>query len=346
MNIVVLCGGTSTEREISIVSGTQVAKALREKGHRAILLDVFFGNETADLMEAFPETYDVDEAAAGIRKFDRDLPSAVANRHRSYLGPNVTKLCKMADIVFLALHGANGEDGRVQGSFDLRKIRYTGTGYVGSTLSMDKDLTKTILRAAGVPTPPGFTMTKDYYDCELAPHGLALPVVVKVCCGGSSVGVFIARTHEEYEEALQKAFELEEEVIVEEYIRGREFSVGVIDGKALPVIEIAPKNGFYDYTNKYTQGMTVETCPAELPEELSRKMQHYAEEGFKALRLEAYGRLDFLMREDGEMFCLEANTLPGMTPTSLLPQEAQAEGMSFADLCEKLVELSLMKYRK
>ncbi len=346
MKIVVLCGGASTEREISIVSGTGVCKALREKGHLAILVDAFFGQNSVDLMDAFPEEYDVDEAAAEIRENDEDLEAAVKNPGRGFFGPNVTKLCKMADIVFMALHGENGENGKVQAAFDLRKIRYTGTGYIGSALSMDKGLTKAILKTAGVPTPAGFTMTRENADTDLASHGLAFPCVVKVCCGGSSVGVYMVHDQAEYEDALQKAFSLEGEVVVEEYIQGREFSVGVIDGASLPVIEIAPKEGFYDYKNKYTAGSTIETCPAELTPEQTNKMRRLAEEGYAALRLDSYGRLDFLMKENGDMYCLESNTLPGMTPTSLMPQEAQAIGVDFPTLCEELIKVSLKKYQK
>ncbi len=345
MNIVVLCGGTSTEREISIVSGTGVCKALRSKGHRAILLDAFFGLEDVDLMDAFPEDYDIDAAADEIRSNDPDLEAAVKNKGRGFFGPSVTTLCKMADIVFMALHGENGENGKVQAAFDLRKIKYTGTGYIGSALSMDKGLTKVILNAAGIPTPAGFTMTEDQADTDLAAHGMKFPVVVKVCCGGSSVGVYIVHDQNEYEASLKEAFQLEHEVVVEEYVKGREFSVGVIDGESLPVIEIAPKQGFYDYKNKYTAGSTVETCPAELTSEQTNRMRRLAEECYRALNLDAYGRIDFLMNDSGDMYCLESNTLPGMTPTSLMPQEAQAIGVDYATLCEKLIAVSMKKYQ-
>lgn len=348
MNIVVLCGGTSTEREISIVSGTGVCKALRSRGHRAILIDAFFGIENADLMNAFPEEYDVDEAAAEIRENDADLEAAVHNPGRGFFGHDVLKLCKMADIVFMALHGENGENGKVQAAMDLRKIKYTGTGYIGSALSMDKALTKVMLRAGGIPVPGGFTIKKGEETAEntdLASHGLSYPVVVKVCCGGSSVGVYIVHNDEEYKKALHDGFELEDTIIVEEYIKGREFSVGIIEGESLPIIEIAPKHGFYDYKNKYTAGSTVETCPAKLTPEQTNRMRRLAEKGYKALCLDSYGRLDFLMKENGDMYCLESNTLPGMTPTSLMPQEAQAIGVDFASLCEKLIEVSLKKYQ-
>ena len=187
-------------------------------------------------------------------------------------------------------------------------------------------------------------MKKARYDADLVKRNMEFPVVVKTCCGGSSVGVYIVNSQKEYEEALENAYTYEEEVVVEEYIKGREFSVAVVDGKAYPVIEIRPLQGFYDYHNKYQPGSTVETCPAELSPELTRIMQGYAEKGARALRLTGYSRLDFLMKENGDMYCLEANTLPGMTPTSLIPQEARALGMSFEDLCEELIRVSLKKY--
>lgn len=161
---------------------------------------------------------------------------------------------------------------------------------------------------------------------------------MKACRGGSSVGVCIARNEEEYERAKQEAFLYDNEVIVEEYITGREFSVAVMEGRALPVIEIAPKQGFYDYKNKYQAGSTIETCPAEISHEHTVRMQQMAERAYEILRMKSYARMDFMMSEAGEIFCLEANTLPGMTPTSLLPQEAAAIGLGFEELCEKILQ--------
>ena len=341
MKIVVLAGGTSTERSVSITSGTMVCKALREKNHQAVLVDIFCGIEVnGNLEEAFAEeNYDVDKAAEYMHSFDEKLDEMIASRRR-FFGRNVLELCEAADVVFLALHGANGEDGKVQATFDLLGIPYTGTGYLSSALAMDKSITKQFFRAHNVPTPNGVTLKKGQESEPLSSFGLELPVVVKPCCGGSSVGVYIAHTNEEYWQAMKDAFSYEPEVVVEEYIEGREFSVGVVDGKAYPIIEIAPIEGFYDYTNKYKAGSTVETCPAVLTKEQTEQMQAYAVKGFKALQLDNYGRLDFMMSKDGKMYCLEANTLPGMTPTSLLPQEAQALGMDFADLCEKLIAVS------
>lgn len=339
MKIVVLAGGISTEREISIVSGTKVCAALREKGHRAVLLDVWFGQKEADPEKAFTETYDVEAAAAYMRSFDDQVETSVRER-KEFFGPKVLELCRAADIVFMALHGENGENGKVQAAFDLFGIRYTGSGYLGSALAMDKGLSKQLFRENGVPTPAGILIERDQPRKTAAEYGIGLPCVVKTCCGGSSVGVYITETEEDFEKALEEAFSYEPEVVLEAYVKGREFSVGVVNGEAYPIIEIAPLKGFYDYKNKYQPGSTIETCPAELTKEQTEQMQAYAVRAYEALRLKSYGRIDFLMNERGEMFCLEANTLPGMTPTSLLPQEAQARGMSFADLCERLIEVS------
>lgn len=343
MKIVVLAGGTSTERDVSIVSGTMVCKALREKGHQAILMDVFFGLKQIP-EPLFPEKYDVEEAAEGIKSHNDSLPEEIKLR-REFFGPHVIEICQKADVVFMALHGANGEDGKVQAAFDLFGIPYTGTGYLSSAVSMDKGLTKQFFETHGVPTPKGILLVKNQTSVSLQECDLEFPVVVKPCCGGSSVGVSIADNQEEYEAALQAAFGYEDALIVEEYVKGREFSVGVVGGEAYPIIEIAPIEGFYDYTNKYKAGSTIETCPARLTEEQTRQMQEYAVLGAKALGIEGYCRLDFMMRGDGRMYCLEANTLPGMTPTSLLPQEAQAIGIDYPSLCEELIRLSLKKYQ-
>lgn len=337
MKIVVLAGGISTEREISIVSGTKVCEALRQKGHLAILLDVYFGQEDADPETAFAEKYDVAAAAAYMRSFDDQAGTAA---RKDFFGPRVFDLCRAADIVFMALHGENGENGKVQAAFDLFGIPYTGSGYLGSALAMDKGLSKQLFRENGVPTPAGVLLHREEPRKSTKECGVGLPCVVKTCCGGSSVGVYIVHTEEEYRQALEAAFAYEPSVVVEAYVKGREFSVGVVDGAAYPIIEIAPLVGFYDYKNKYQPGSTIETCPADLTAEETERMQRLAVRAYEALRLKSYGRVDFLMDEAGAMYCLEANTLPGMTPTSLLPQEAAALGMSFADLCERLIQVS------
>ena len=345
MKIVVLAGGTSTEREISIVSGTGICGALRQKGHEAILVDIFCGVENVDWENPFPAEYNVEKAAEYMKSFNPKIEEMKKTR-RSFFGPNVLELCEKCDIVFLGLHGANGEDGKVQAAFDLLGIRYTGTGYLSSAMAMDKGITKQVFLMNHVPTPGGFSMNKeDGFEKDLSKYGLNFPVVVKTSCGGSSVGVYIVNNQKEYEDALADASQYGDEIVVEEYIKGREFSVAVVDNKAYPVIEIAPIQGFYDYKNKYQAGSTVETCPAEISPELTAKMQENAVKAAKALGLTGYSRLDFMMKENGEMYCLEANTRPGMTPTSLIPQEAKVLGMDYPTLCEELIRISMKKYQ-
>lgn len=335
MKVVVLAGGTSTERDVSLSTGSMIYRALKKNGHQAILLDVYlgYGGETEGIFER-----DADWAAqiGGIAEENPDLEAVKAMRSdggQSFFGPNVLSLCQSADVVFMALHGANGEDGKIQACFELMGIPYTGTDFVSSAMAMDKGITKDIFKAHNIPTPAGIRLYQGEQETERVPY----PCIVKACCGGSSVGVCIAHNDAEYEDAKKEAFRYDREVIVEQYIEGREFSVGVMDGKALPVIEIAPKQGFYDYKNKYQAGSTVETCPAELPADKTREMQDIAERVFRALRMKNYARMDFMMGKDGSLYCLEANTLPGMTPTSLLPQEAAAIGISFEELCERIM---------
>lgn len=344
MKIVVLAGGTSTERDVSIVSGTGICNGLRAKGHQAILVDVFCGAETVDWADPFPREYDVEAASAYIKSFNPHIEQLKKMR-KDFFGPTVLELCKKADFVFLGLHGANGEDGRIQAAFDLMGIKYTGTGYLSSAMAMDKGVTKWMFQMKGVPVPGGVTMKRHTRKEDLAELGLAFPVVVKTCCGGSSIGVYIVKDQEEYMKALDAAFVYEEEVVVEEFIQGTEYTVAVVDGKAYPVVQIVPCQGFYDYENKYKPGAVKDTCPAPISSELTRRLQDYAVQGYRALGLESYARLDFIVTDDEKIYCLEANTLPGMTPTSLIPQEAAVLGMDYPTLCEELIRVSEKKYK-
>ncbi len=345
MNIVVLAGGTSTERLISIVSGTGVCRALRAKGHKAVLVDIFAGVAEATRDEFFPAEYDVDQASAYMSSFN-DKIEQMQQERSAFFGPNVLEMCQAADFVFMALHGANGEDGRVQAALDLMGVQYTGAGYLSSAMAMDKAITKNMFIAGGVPTAKAYFVERGTEVKTPAEQGLKYPVVIKPACGGSSVGITIAKDDAEFKQSVKIAFDLEPKAVVEEFLKGREFSVGVIDGKALPVIEIAPKEGWYDYENKYKPGATIETCPAEITEEQTARMQRHAEQAMEALGIEAYGRIDFIMDPDGYMIALEANTLPGMTAMSLLPQEAAQVGYSYEDLCEHLIYVSKKKYNK
>lgn len=342
MNIVVLAGGISTERDVSLVSGKMIYQALKSTNN-VILLDVYFGFEGDADKTIFTAPRDWASSINPISSENPDINEIKAARKDNssgFFGPNVIKVCQMADIVFMALHGESGENGKVQAAFDLLGIKYTGTDYVSSALAMDKALTKELLLQHNIPTPKSIVI----HSMEEWKGQIPYPCVVKTSCGGSSVGVYIAKDSEETESAIAGALLYGDEVLIEQYIKGREFSIGVVDNHALPIIEIAPLEGFYDYKNKYQAGSTVETCPAELPLEITETMQKAAEEVFRALRLKVYARIDFMMDEHFHFYCLEANTLPGFTPTSLLPQEASAIGRSYSNLCQWVIDLSLKKY--
>ena len=348
MKIVVLSGGLSLERDVSITSGSKVARALREKGHKVVLIDVFMGYEEPllDIDSLFENQYDfsksavLSEAVPDIEK----IKSQRKNKSNSYFGDHVIDICQKADICYLALHGGEGENGQIQAAFDLLGIKYTGSPYLGSAVSMDKAVSKSLFIYNKVPTPKSELFKPQDLQNGKIENWSSFPCVVKICNGGSSVGVEIVKTKDEFMKAVETAFSYEDKVLVEQYIKGREFSIGLLDGKALPIIEIIPKAGFYDYKNKYQSGMTDEICPADLDENIAQKMQREAEHAYKVLGLKAYARIDFLLDEDNNFYCLEANTLPGMTPMSLLPQEAAATGIDYPSLCEKIIELSLKKY--
>ncbi|WP_294909296.1 D-alanine--D-alanine ligase [uncultured Ruminococcus sp.] len=345
MRIVVLAGGLSTERDVSISSGILVASALREKGHEVVLLDVFTGYEQniCDIDALFKQNYSFTDKA-NVGETVSDLSEVRENRldkSGRFIGTNVIEICSEADITFLALHGGEGENGQLQATLDLLGIKYTGTGYLGSALAMNKGLTKGVFVQNKINTPAG----EIFKSLEDAKSWSIFPCVVKPCSGGSSVGIAKAENEEEYILAVKDAFIYENEIVVEQFVKGREFSVGILGGKALPPIEIIPKSGFYDYAAKYQAGATDEICPADIDEQTDKKLRESAVAAYNSLHLDSYARVDFLVDENGEPFCLEANTLPGMTPTSLLPQEAAVEGLNYADLCEKIIEISLAKYK-
>ncbi len=349
MKIIVLAGGISTERDVSLSSGQKIYQALKQNGHQAILLDLFLG--LPDPKQPLEDLFlsDVDWASSIHQVAERapDIEAVKAMRpgFKSLLGPHVLELCDLCDIVFLALHGSNGEDGKIQALFDLMGIRYTGAGHASSAICMDKALTKQLFRSRGVPTPPAITVEKGQ-PVEI-PEAVGFPCMVKTCCGGSSVGVYQVNEPFSLNQALKDAFSYESRILIERCIVGREFSVAVVEGKALPIIEIAPLIGFYDYKNKYQAGSTIETCPAVLPKNVTARIQRHAEEACAAVGIEGYARVDFMLDErSGEDYALEVNTLPGMTPTSLMPQEAKALGYSFGQLCEWILEVSLRKYDK
>ena len=341
MKIVVLAGGLSPERNVSLSSGCKVCAALRERGHEAALIDMYLGTE-GDPQALFSAP--IPEELTKIGRQAPDLAAVKASRAaggESQFGPGVLEACRMADVVFLGLHGACGEDGRVQAAFDLMGIPYTGAGYLGSAIAMDKDLTKRLAAPLGVRTPKWELVRYTAADIPALTQRLELPCVVKPSASGSFIGVSIVHDRQALSAALAQCLDFGGVCVVEQYIAGREIQVGILEDRALPSIEIIPKTGFYDYENKYQPGAAEEICPAPIPADWEARLGEAALTVFHALGLSVYSRADFIVTEDGTPWFLEINTLPGMTPTSLLPQEAAAVGIGYGQLCERIIEASL-----
>jgi D-alanine-D-alanine ligase len=339
MKITILMGGTSAERDVSLSSGVRIARSLRERGHEVTALDPARG-----VIDA------AEEAAmqrAVVVKTEPPSLEALQQMSRTSLSPSLGTLpaVREADVVFLALHGGQGEDGTIQALLDMIGARYTGSGHLASALAMDKDLSKRLFRAAGVGTADWLMAGRAVPAPTAAAVELELgwPVIVKPSKQGSTVGLAIVREPSELGPAIADAAQYDDEVMIERFIPGRELTVSVLGDEALPVGEIFPKHEIYDYECKYTAGMATEVFPACLDAAITAEAQRLALAAFRALKLDGYARIDFRMTDAGELFCLEANTLPGMTPTSLLPQAAAAAGIEFGELCERIVRLALSK---
>ena len=345
MRIVVLMGGTSSERDVSLASGLRIAAALRNKGHDVVAVDTVRGALTAGEEQAM--------LAGGVM---RTLPpdrAQLARLGAATLPAAVRELggASGADVVFLALHGGQGEDGTLQALLDLTNVPYTGSGHLASALAMDKDLSKRLFRDAGVLTPDwqmlragDGTDWKSVRFAEGATTALGLPLIVKPSKEGSTVGLSLVKVIADLPAAIAEAFRHDDEIMLERFIPGRELTVGILGDVALPVGEIIPRHELYDYECKYTPGMAVEVFPAAISDAERQKVQDAALRAFRALKLTGYARIDFRMTAGGEFHCLEANTLPGMTELSLIPQAAAADGISFPDLCERIVALALQKH--
>jgi D-alanine-D-alanine ligase len=332
LRITVLMGGTSSERDVSLATGIRVAEALRSRGHDVRAVDPARGEIGLEDQRALTSGIVVQTAPPSqdaLRRMAREaLPKMASTLPRA----------GETDVVFLGLHGGTGEDGTIQAMLDLTGVPYTGSGHLASALAMDKDLSKQLFRQAGVTTA----------DWLMAPVAggdvgarLGFPVIVKPSKQGSTVGLSIVRDPAQLQAAIDEALNFDDEVMVEAFIAGRELTVGILGGDALPVGEIIPKHEIYDYECKYTPGMADERFPAELTSVEAARIQQDARAAFRALKLSGYARIDFRMAQDGRFYCLEANTLPGMTQTSLIPQAAAAAGITFPELCERIVRLAM-----
>lgn len=351
MKIVVLCGGLSTERNISFLSASRVCLALRARGHQAVLVDLFLGLETMgeevlrDPGRLFEELPEVEDLTFGGESPDlEELRSSRKDPGPSVFGPGVLEICRLADVVFNGLHGGSGEDGRVPATLEMLGIPYTGSGHLGAAMAMDKMITKKMVSAQGVLTPAW----KEYHgvrpqDLDAIEAGTQVPCVVKTPGGGSSVGVIIVKEQKDLRSALETALRYSADILIEQFIEGKEFTNAVLLDRALPCVEINPPEGGYDYANKYNAGATEEICPGRLPEQQAERMGEIALRVHRIMGLRTYSRSDFLIDAKGDIYFLEVNTLPGMTKTSLVPQEAAAAGISYEELCEIIVEDGLKR---
>ena len=329
MRVAVLMGGTSDEREVSLSSGVQVARALREAGHEVIAVDTVTGvlerEEEARLL-----TEGVGASPPDLADLEGlDESHTVALARDPALGD--------IDVFFLALHGGTGEDGTIQSLLDVAGVAYTGSDRLGCSLAMDKEVTKRLLRDAEVPTPAWLSENPSADEVE---RTLGLPVIVKASAGGSSLRLVLAHDRNELEDAFRDSRSWNDVVLFERYHVGRELTVGIVGDDTLPVGEIIPAHEFFDYECKYQPGLAQEIFPADIPREWSDRLGELALRAHKALRMRDYSRVDFIVDADGNAWCLEANALPGMTSNSLLPKAAKAAGMGFSELCDRIVGLA------
>jgi len=330
MRIAVLFGGTSAERDVSIASAGQVVRALRERGHEVTAFDTGTGRVRPEDEERLLTATVAAEPPDPRARPAMDLTTTLVTEPDGLLA---------MDVVFLALHGGAGEDGTVQAILDTAGIRYTGSGHLASTIAMDKDVSKRLFRHAGIPTAD-WLMAPTTEEATKA-H-LGWPVVVKPNRQGSTIGLTVVKEPDQLQPAIRQAAAHDPEVIVERFVPGKDYVVGILDDQALAVGEIIPKfSEIFDYRSKYQAGGAVETFPADLPGSLTEQMRELALAAHRALKLGSYSRIDFRLDEAGQIWCLEANTLPGMTATSLLPQSAAAMGIPFEELCERICQGAL-----
>lgn len=327
LNVALLIGGASAEREVSKHSSQAIYTALVELGHSVKLIDPGYGIQQPQHAEDFFA--------------DKDFFPVSA---RNYLEAVNSTLFDDIDVAFLGLHGEWGEDGIIQSLLELRNIKYTGSDVLASSLTMDKMMSKIVMRDHNISVPNGFVIEKNYsYESVLQKikSEFTFPLIIKPNDQGSTFGLTVCEKGDDVKNALTLSFQYSNKTLVEEFIPGRELTVGVLADKVLPVLEIRPKHTLYDYECKYTKGMSEYIVPAEIPEEITGKIQEQTERAFVSLGCRGYARADFRLNEAGEFYCLEVNSLPGMTATSLLPKAAKAVGISFPQLVEKIVNLAL-----
>jgi len=326
MRITVLTGGTSSERDVAIASAVQIVRALRSRGHAVAVVDTARGY--------IPESDESHLLSGTVGKEPPALEELVGLERGLLLsGLASLPVIRNAEVIFLALHGGRGEDGTIQAVLDVMGVPYTGSGALGSALAMDKDVAKRLFRTADILTAD-WMMTPA--TAEEAGRRLGWPLVVKPSKQGSTVGLTVVKDPLDYDAAIELAGRYDDEVMIEAFVPGRELTVGILDQRALGVGEIIPQHEVFDYECKYTPGMSEEIFPADLPGAVADECRRLALRAHEALKLGGYSRVDFRLTPGGELVCLEVNTLPGMTSTSLMPQSAAVVGIPFPELCERI----------
>lgn len=342
LKIAVLMGGNSAERDVSLASGAGIITGLRAAGHEAIAIDTALG--------AGQLTAQSKAAIDGIKAEPPSVTDLSVLSSETTIETVSSRDLKNVDLIFIALHGGMGENGTIQALLDLMGIPYTGSGVLSSAAAMDKLISKKIFIASGIPTPEYFVkdsanlpdekeLIREVEEC------FGFPVVVKPNDQGSSVGLDISRNAASLYAIVTKAALYSDKVLFEKFIPGRELTVAILDGQTLPVVEIRPKDGFYDYKHKYTSGMTEYLSPAPLSADEEKQVRDLGMQAFQALHCDGYARVDFRLSPDGEFFCLEVNTLPGMTATSLVPKAAKAAGIEFPELLERIALCALKRHQ-
>ena len=335
LRIAVLMGGTSEERDVSLASGSQVARALSSRGHDVVCVDTARGVlPPAEVSRLLEEGVGPDPPPPGSLDLLESGDTTALTR-----APEL----RDTQVVFPALHGGSGEDGTLQALMDLSSLPYAGSGRLGCTLAMDKEVTKRLLRGAGIPTPDWLVgpLALDHVVGELG-----LPVIVKPPSGGSTLGLTLAHDLAELDAGVEESLRYEERVLFERYVPGRELTVAIVGEDALPVGEIIPAHEIFDYECKYQPGLAEEIFPADIPDETASRLQALALEAHRVLFLRDFSRVDFVLDGEGRPWCLEANALPGLTANSLLPRAAAAAGIPFAELCERIVRLALERHER
>jgi D-alanine-D-alanine ligase len=328
LKIALLVGGSSPEREVSKESSKSIAQAIKSLGHDLVLIDPSYGINQPQEENLF---------------FEKENYAEV--KTENYVAALNSHLLDNVDLVFIGLHGKNGEDGTVQSLLELRGIKYTGSKVLSSALAMDKMMTKIMFQHFYVATPKWFIVTPKEKNYDLIINKIkkffGFPCVIKPNDQGSTVGLTICRGESEVEKAINFALKFSDKVLIEKYIQGREVTVGILGQQTLPVLEIVPKHGLYDYEAKYTDGMSEYIVPADLPDEVAHHLQHQALLAYNSVNCSNYARVDFRLTNDNKNYCLEVNTLPGMTSHSLIPKMAKAVGISFNELIEIIINYEL-----